>query len=108
MVVVQVFDLSGQIPLGFRKVHPEVLRKAEELAQARGSVQVQGMVRVSLQDLDLAQVQGTEWEWVQEQGQVQVAELERESALPRGYRLDSEQGLVRDWESVQVVEMELG
>ena len=88
MVVVQVFDLSGQIPLGFRKVHPEVLRKAEELAQARGSVQVQGTVRVSLQDLDLAEVQGTEWEWVQE--------TERESDLARGMALDSEQGLVRD------------
>jgi hypothetical protein len=31
---------------------------------------------------------------------------ERESALPRGYRLDSEQGLVRDL--VQVTELELG
>jgi hypothetical protein len=53
---------------------------------------------VSLQDLDLAQVQGTEWEWVQA--------TERESALPQGYRLDSEQGLVRDL--VQVTELELG
>ena len=88
MVVVQVFDLSGQIPLGFRKVHPEVLRKAEELAQARGSVQVQGTVRVALQDLDLAEVQGTEWEWVQE--------TERESELARGLVLNSEQGLVQD------------
>ena len=92
MVVVQVFDLSGQIPLGFRKVHPEILRKAEEVAQARGLVQVQGtaqaQVRVSLQDLDLAEVQGTEWEWVQE--------TERESELARGMVLDSEQGLVRD------------
>ena len=104
MVVVQVFDLSGQIPLGFRKVHPEILRKAEELAQARGLVQVQGtaqaQVRVSLQDLDLAEVQGTEWEWVQGSA--------RESALPLGYRLDLEQGLVRDFESAQVTEMELG
>ena len=98
MVVVQVFDLTGRIPLGVRKVHPEVLRKAEELAQARGSLQVQGTARVSLQDLDLAQVQGTEWEWVQA--------TERESALPQGYRLDSEQGLVRDL--VQVTELELG
>jgi hypothetical protein len=53
---------------------------------------------VALQDLDLAQVQGTEWEWVEA--------TERESALPRGYRLDSEQGLVRDL--VQVTELELG
>jgi hypothetical protein len=98
MVVVQVFDLSGQIPLGFRKVHPEILRRAEELAQARGSVQAQGLVRVSLQDLDLAEVQGTEWEW---------AEVEaRESALPKGYRLDAELGLVRDFESAQVVELD--
>jgi hypothetical protein len=80
--------------LGFQTVEAEVLRKAEELAKA------QGREKVSLQDLDLAQVQGTEWEWVEA--------TERESALPQGYRLDSEQGLVRDFESAQVTEMELG
>ena len=106
MVVVRVWDLSGQFPLGVQRVQAEVVQRAEELAQERGAVVVQGQVRLALQDLDLAQVQGTEWEWVQEQEQVQVVELE--SALPRGYRLDSEQGLVRDWESVQVAEMELG
>ena len=94
MVVVQVWDLSGQFPLGFQTVEAEVLQKAEELAKA------QGREKVSLQDLDLAQVQGTEWEWVEA--------TERESALPQGYRLDSEQGLVRDFESAQVTEMELG
>ena len=94
MVVVQVWDLTGQFPLGFQKVELQVLQKAEQLAKA------QGREKVSLQDLDLAQVQGTEWEWVEA--------TERESALPRGYRLDSEQGLVKDWESAQVVEMELG
>jgi len=31
MVVVQVWDLSGQFPLGFQTVEAEVLRKAEEL-----------------------------------------------------------------------------
>lgn len=106
--MVRVWDLSGQFPLGVQRVQAEVVQRAEELAQERGAVVVQGQVRLALQDLDLAQVQGTEWEWVQEQEQVQVAELERESALPRGYRLDSEQGLVRDWESAQVTEMELG
>ena len=106
--MVRVWDLAGQFPLGVQSVTVEVLQRAEDLAQARGAVQVQGQVRLALRDLDLAQVQGTEWEWVQEQEQVQVVELERESALPRGYRLDSEQGLVRDWESVQVAEMELG
>ena len=104
--MVRVWDLSGQFPLGVQRVQAELVQRAEELAQARGAVTVQGQVRLALQDLDLAQVQGTEWEWVQEQEQVQVAEME--SALPRGYRLDSEQGLVRDWESVQVAEMELG
>jgi hypothetical protein len=94
MVVVQVFDLSGQFPLGFQTVEAQVLEKAQELAKA------QGREKVSLQDLDLAQVQGTEWEWVQESA--------RESALPKGYRLDSEQGLVRDFETAQVTEMELG
>jgi len=92
MVVVQVWDLSGQFPLGFQKVELQVLQKAEQLAKA------QGREKVSLQDLDLAQVQGSEWEWVEA--------TERESALPRGYRLDSEQGLVRDL--VQVTELELG
>ena len=94
MVVVQVFDLSGQFPLGFQTVEAQVLEKAQELAKA------QGREKVSLQDLDLAQVKGTEWEWVQESA--------RESALPKGYRLDSEQGLVRDFETAQVTEMELG
>ena len=106
--MVRVWDLSGQFPLGVQRVQAEVVQRAEELAQERGAVVAQGQVRLALQDLDLAQVQGTEWEWVQEQEQAQVAEVELESALPRGYRLDSEQGLVRDWESVQVAEMELG
>jgi len=103
-VVVQVFDLSGQFPLGFQRVEAQVLQKAQELALA------QGREKVTLQDLDLAQVQGTEWEWVQVQdlAQVKVQELARESALPKGYRLDSGQGLVRDFESAQVTEMELG
>ncbi len=94
MVVVQVWDLTGQFPLGFQKVELQVLQKAEQLAKA------QGREKVSLQDLDLAQVQGSEWEWVEA--------TERESALPRGYRLDSQQGLVQDWESAQVTELELG
>ena len=104
MVVVQVFDLSGQFSLGFQTVEAQVLEKAQELAKA------QGREKVSLQDLDLAQVQGTEWEWVQESAQVNLQEtgLARESALPKGYRLDSEQGLVRDFETAQVTEMELG
>lgn len=98
MVVVRVWDLSGQFPLGVQRVEAQVAQRAEELAQARGAVVVQGQVRLALQDLDSAQVQGTEWEWVEV--------TERESALPRGYRLDSEQGLVRDL--VQVTELELG
>jgi hypothetical protein len=77
---------------------------------------------VALRDLDLAQVEESDSVWVQEQEQVvaqAVAEVEvqeqaqgwveakaRESALPQGYRLDSEEGLVRD--SVQVTELELG
>ena len=108
--MVRVWDLSGQFPLGVQSVQVQVLQRAEQLAQARGAVQVQGQVRLALRDLDLAQVQGTEWEWVQvqEQEQVKVQVVEQESALPRGYRLDSEQGLVQDWERVQVAEMELG
>ncbi len=93
-----MWDLSGQFPLGVQTVRAEVLQRAEELAQARGAVQVQGVVRVALRDLDLAQVEESDSVWVQD--------LERESALPKGYRLDSEQGLVRDL--VQVTELELG
>ena len=89
MVVVQVFDLTGQVPLGFQTVEAQVLEKAQELAKA------QGREKVSLQDLDLAQVQGTEWEWVEAS--------ERESALARGMVLDSVQGLVLD--SARAVEL---
>lgn len=99
MVAVRVWDLAGQFPLGIQTVQAQVLQRAEELAQARGAVQVQGQVRVALQDLDLAQVEEADLVWAQE------AEG-RESALPKGYRLDSEQGLVRDL--VQVTELELG
>jgi hypothetical protein len=103
-----VWDLAGQFPLGVQSVTVEVLQRAEELAQARGAVQVQGQVRLALRDLDLAQVEESDSVWVQVQEREQAREAEQESALPRGYRLDSEQGLVRDWESVQVAEMELG
>jgi hypothetical protein len=102
--------LAGQFPLGVQSVQVQVLQRAEQLAQARGAVQVQGQVRLALRDLDLAQVEESDSVWVQGQEQVQaqgwVEEEARESALPRGYRLDSEQGLVRDL--VQVTELELG
>ncbi len=112
MVVVRVWDLAGQFPLGVQSVQVQVLQRAEQLAQARGAVQVQGQVRLALRDLDLAQVEESDSVWVQGQEQVQVQaqgwveEEARESALPRGYRLDSEEGLVRDL--VQVTELELG
>ena len=98
MVVVRVWDLAGQFPLGVQSVQVQVLQKAEQLARSRGALQVQGQVRVALRDLDLAQVEESDSVWVQQQ--------ERESALPKGYRLDSEEGLVKD--SVQVTELELG
>ena len=124
--MVRVWDLAGQFPLGVQGVQVQVLQRAEQLAQARGAVQVQGQVRLALQDLDLAQVEESDLVWVQGQEQVAVqaeAQVEvevevevqvqgwaegqaRESALPRGYRLDSEEGLVRDL--VQVTELELG
>ena len=124
MVVVRVWDWAGQFPLGVHSVSAQVLQRAEQLARARGAVQVQGQVRLALRDLDLAQVEELDSAWVREQEQVVVveqaqaevqvevqerewvAELELESALPRGYRLDSEQGLVRDL--AQVTELELG
>ena len=118
MVAVRVWDLAGQFPLGVQSVQVQVLQRAEQLALSRGAVQVQGQVRVALRDLDLAQVEESDSAWVQGQEQAQ-AEVEvqeqaqgwveakaRESALPQGYRLDSEEGLVRD--SVQVTELELG
>ena len=43
---------------------------------------------MTLRDLDLAQVQGTEWEWVEASA--------RESELAPGLVLDSVQGLVFD------------
>lgn len=106
MVAVRVWDLAGQFPLGVQSVQVQVLQRAEELAQARGAVQVQGQVRVALRDLDLAQVEESDSVWVQEQERAEVQAEARESALPKGYRLDSEQGLVRDL--VQVTELELG
>ena len=57
MVVVQVFDLSGQFPLGFQKVEAQVLEKAQELAKA------QGREKVTLRDLDLAQVEESDLDW---------------------------------------------
>ena len=122
--MVRVWDLLGQFPLGVHSVSAQVLQRAEQLAQARGAVQVQGQVRLALRDLDLAQVEESDSVWVQGQEQAvavaqAVVEVEvevqargwveeqaRESALPRGYRLDSEEGLVRDL--VQVTELELG
>jgi len=122
VVAVRVWDLSGQFPLGVQSVPIQVLQRAEQLALSRGAAQVQGQVRVALRDLDLAQVEESDSVWVQgreravaeaqavvevqEQAQGWVEAKARESALPQGYRLDSEEGLVRD--SVQVTELELG
>ena len=108
MVAVRVWDLSGQFPLGVQSVPIQVLQRAEQLALSRGAVQSQGQIRVALRDLDLAQVEESDSEWIQVQElvQVEVQAEARESALPKGYRLDSEQGLVRDL--VQVTELELG
>ena len=91
--MVRVWDLSGQFPLGVQRVQAQVVQLAEELAQARGAVQAQGQVRLALQDLDLAQVQGTEWEWVQEQEQVPVRVQE-----------SSQQVLARVEQQVEVLE----
>ena len=104
--MVRVWDLAGQFPLGVQRVQVQVLQRAEQLAQARGAAQVQGQVRLALRDLDLAQVEESDSAWVQVQAQGWAEAEARESALPRGYRLDSEEGLVRDL--VQVTELELG
>ena len=81
---------------------------------------------MSLRDLDFAQSEIQEYQFVlaqaklnhpsmfqaQEsvQGQESLSALLRESAqesaLPQGYRLDSEQGLVRDWSVEQVQELD--
>ena len=108
MVAVRVWDLAGQFPLGVQSVQVQVLQRAEALAQARGAVQVQGQVRLALRDLDLARGEELDSVWVQVQEKAQgwVEAEGRESALPKGYRLDSEQGLVQDL--VQVTELELG
>lgn len=99
MVVVRVWDLDGQTPLGLQKVELSVLRKAEELARSRDARVVEGLVRLALRDLDLAQLdEEIDSQWVKN--------AEFESALPKGYYLDSEQGLTKDL--TQVTEMELG
>lgn len=67
MVQVQVWDLSGQYRWGFQKVSAEVLARAEELARARAAVEVEGLVRVALRDLDLAQAEAEDLEWALEQ-----------------------------------------
>lgn len=67
MVQVQVWDLSGQYRWGFQKVSVEVLARAEELARARAAVEVEGLVRVALRDLDLAQAEAEDLEWALEQ-----------------------------------------
>ena len=72
MVVVQVFDLTGRFPLGFQKVPAPVLEKAEELAKA------QGREKVTLWDLDLAQVEAEDFVSLSEM--VSEMELGRESA----------------------------
>ena len=101
MVVVRVFDLSGRIPVGFLKVTAQVAEMAQELARSKGRNQV------SLQDLDSAQVQIEEalHRSKMNHPSVQAQESGQESALPKGYRLDSEQGLVRDWTVEQVREL---
>jgi len=98
MVAVRVWDLDGRFPLGFQNIDAKALERAEQLARDRGAVEVAGLVRVALRDLDLAQTEGIDLTWAKAQ--------ENESSLPKGYRLDSEEGLVRD--SIQVTEMELG
>ena len=72
MVVVQVFDLTGRFPLGFQKVPAPVLEKAEEFAKA------QGREKVTLWDLDLAQVEAEDFVSLSEM--VSEMELGRESA----------------------------
>jgi hypothetical protein len=96
----------------------------QELAQVQAQVQVQESdlvgVQATVQALAQAragQVQQAHsvqdlMEQLQQGEQAEVRDLvqveaeARESALPKGYRLDSEQGLVRDL--VQVTELELG
>lgn len=108
MVVVRVFDLSGQIPLGFQKVSAQVAELAQEKARESGRSQV------SLLDLDSAQVQVEDYQYQLEQAKLNhpsmvqalaPQESGQESALPQGYRLDSEQGLVRDFAVEQVREL---
>ena len=65
-----MLDQELELELGFQKVGAQVLEKAQELAKA------QGREKVSLQDLDLAQVQGTEWEWVEASEQESALALE--------------------------------
>ena len=64
-VVLRVWDLRGQVPLGFQKVEAEVAEKAQALAQARGLESP----KVSVLDLDLAQAEELDLEWALEKVQ---------------------------------------
>lgn len=57
MVVLRLFDLSGQIPLGFQTVTPDLAHRAESIAKA------QGREKVTLRDLDLAQAEAQDLDW---------------------------------------------
>jgi hypothetical protein len=62
-VVLRVWDLRGEVPLGVQRVEVEVAERAQALAQARGLQ----APKVSVLDLDLAQVEEQDLEWVLEQ-----------------------------------------
>lgn len=99
MVVIRIYDLSGNIQMGFRKVTHEVAEKALVIAQSKGRM------KISLPDLDDAQLQISD-ELRQSKLRHPSSRATYESELPEGYRLDGEQGLVRDFTIEQVREMD--
>ena len=93
---------------------------AQELKWATVKAQAEGRSQVSLRDLDSAQSEIQEYQFVLAQAKLNHPSMfqaqeslsallrgsAQESALPQGYRLDSEQGLVRDWSVEQVQELD--
>lgn len=65
-VVVQVWDFPGRTPLGVQRVEAQVLARAEDLARARLGLPEGSPVRVSLRDLDLAQLGEVDLQWALE------------------------------------------
>ena len=106
-------QVQGQVRVALRDLDLAQVEESDSVwVQEQETVQAIAQARAgqvqqahSVQDL-MERLQRAEQAEAQVEVQGWVEAKARESALPQGYRLDSEEGLVRD--SVQVTELELG